>query len=160
MIKKIVFFSFLLMLPFTHVSAQEEVVQGNDVDIYFFWALGCPHCEDEKPFLEALSREFDYVTVHDFEVTENKDNINLLKNVGKELVVNVSGVPFTVVGDEYFIGWQSADTTGQAISQKVQEIHNNGGEDVVGNICSDCSNVNNVEHAEDAQPVSLPFLAQ
>ena len=158
MFKKIIFFGFLLILPLTHVSAQEEVTQGNEVDIYFFWAVGCPHCEDEKPFLEALSGEFDYVTVHDFEVTENKDNIDLLKKIGKELMVNVSGVPFTVVGDEYFIGWQSADTTGQAISRQVQEMHENGGENVVGSICSDCSNVGNVEHEEDAQPVKLPFF--
>lgn len=159
MLKKVIFFSFLIFLPFANVSAQEEVTTANgDVDVYFFWAIGCPHCEDEKPFLDALSREFDYVTVHDFEVTGNKDNVDLLKKIGKELKVNVSGVPFTVVGDEYFVGWQSADTTGQAISQKVSDMHQNGGENVVENICSDCSNVGNVKHAEDAQPVKLPFL--
>ncbi len=158
MIKKILFFSFLLMLPCVSVHAQENVPVDGAVDVYFFWAIGCPHCESEKPFLEALAREKEYMTVHDFEVTQNAQNVDLIKKVGKELMVNVSGVPFTVVGDEYFVGWQSAESTGQAIAQKVEEMHTNGGKNVVGALCSDCSTVATVQHDEDAQPVTLPFL--
>ena len=89
---------FLLLLLVTPVLAQAN----NTVNVYFFWANGCPHCSSEKPFLESLENKYDNVIIHSFEVTSSSENAELLRSVGEELGVIVRGVPFTVVGEQYF----------------------------------------------------------
>jgi len=143
MIKKTAKLSLFLLiagLTFSTTSAlaQEKLSPDSDreVNLYFFWANGCPHCSDEKPFLEKLEQKYSSLTAHSFEVTSSKENVDLLKKVGKELSANVSGVPFTVVGDHYFAGWYDEQTTGAAIEEAIQYALQNGCYDTVGNIIS------------------------
>lgn len=117
---------FLIVKP---VFAQEK-----QVNIYFFWGEGCPHCVHEKPFLEQLEKKYPQVKVLDFETWGNSDNRRLLIEVGKKLDVNVSGVPFTVVGEKHFTGWLSEETTGKDIENAVLCVLNDGCRDVVGEV--------------------------
>ncbi len=114
------------------VSAQEQ-----QVNVYFFWGVGCPHCEQEKEFLAELEEKYGEVMVHDFEVWKDSENRELLKEVGRELGVNVSGVPFTVVGESHFTGWMSVDTTGADIEDAVQCALEDGCRDRVGEILAE-----------------------
>ena len=41
---------FLLLSFIGSISAQEE----KKVNVYFFWSKTCPHCEEEKAFLNQL----------------------------------------------------------------------------------------------------------
>jgi thiol-disulfide isomerase/thioredoxin len=119
MFKKILFSLFLFALLFA--PSQSLFAEApNDVNIYFFWGEGCPHCEKEKPFLEKLAKKYPEVKILSYEVWRNKENQKLLADFGKKLDVNVSGVPFTVVGEKYFTGWQSEETTGQQIEEAVK----------------------------------------
>ena len=106
----------LLLLLFTVNS----VFAQNEVNIYFFWGKGCPHCSQEKPFLEQLQTKYPQVKIHDFEIWNNTDNRNLLIAAAAKLDTNVSGVPFTVIGEQYFTGWLNQETTGKAIEKAVQ----------------------------------------
>ncbi|HBM45807.1 MAG: hypothetical protein UT05_C0002G0035 [Parcubacteria group bacterium GW2011_GWF2_38_76] len=112
MFKKIIFsiFLFSLFLIPGYIFAQEN---KNIVNVYFFWGNGCPHCANEKPFLDKIEKENEYVHINRYEVWENKENLDLLINIGKELGVNVSGVPLTLVGDESFVGYAEGYTSKQ-----------------------------------------------
>ena len=112
MFKKIICLVFLSFLFLTsgNVFAQEN---KNIVNVYFFWGNGCPHCANEKPFLDKIEKENEYVHINRYEVWENKENLDLLINIGKELGVNVSGVPLTLVGDESFVGYAEGYTSKQ-----------------------------------------------
>ena len=154
MIKKIVGLLFLLVVfavfLATPVVAQDDSLdtsvdtstlleqsdQGlsGEINVYFFWAKGCPHCSNEKPFLEKLEQRYDGLKIHSFEVTNNRDNVSLLQRIGKELDVDVSGVPFTVVGSHYFSGWYNEEITGVAIEEAVKCALLDGCYDVVGNL--------------------------
>lgn len=129
-VKKLALFVAGLVFLFssTRKAAAEDVV------IYFFWGAGCPHCEEEKPFLEELENKYPEVTVRDFEVWKNSENKELLKDVGKELGVNVSGVPFTVVGEKHITGWMSEEMTGTAIEEAVQCALEDGCRDIAGEV--------------------------
>lgn len=111
-----------ILLLFTLVP----VVQAQEtVNIYFFWREGCPHCADEKPFLQSMEEKYDFVELHTFELPfkknteELQDNLKLLQKVGEELNVSIAGIPFTVVGEHHFIGWQNAETTGKEIEAAI-----------------------------------------
>ncbi len=160
-------FLFLLIagLTFSTTSAlaQEKMSPDSDreVNLYFFWANGCPHCSDEKPFLKKLEQKYSSLTVHSFEVTSSKENVDLLKKVGKELNANVSGVPFTVVGDHYFAGWYDKQTTGAAIEEAIQCALQNGCYDTVGNIISPTTSDSRYQDLKKIpEKINLPFLGE
>jgi thiol-disulfide isomerase/thioredoxin len=119
MFKKIILFSFLISLfivPGQDVFAQES----SDINIYFFWSEGCPHCAKEKPFLEKLEEKYLEVKVYDFKIEESRENIELLRGIAQTLNINISAVPFTLVGEKYFIGWHSEESTGAAIEDAIK----------------------------------------
>ena len=49
------------------------------------------------------------------------ENVELLLEFGKKFHADISGVPFTVVGDKYFIGYYSDETTGAEIEQAIKD---------------------------------------
>ncbi|OGJ38856.1 MAG: hypothetical protein A2383_02540 [Candidatus Pacebacteria bacterium RIFOXYB1_FULL_39_46] len=132
MIKNIA--KILLVLLFLLITVNPIFAQEQKANIYFFWGEGCPHCEREKPFLETLEEQYTGVKVYDFEVWHNADNRKLMIEVGQKLNTNINGVPFTVVGEEYFVGWLDEQTTGTAIENAVQDFLENDGHDLVGEI--------------------------
>lgn len=94
-------------------------VLAGEVGVYFFWGEGCPHCAKEKIFLDKLERDYEEVMVYEFEITRNQANVMLLQEMARDLDVEVAGVPFTVVGRDYWIGYQSEATTGKEIEAAV-----------------------------------------
>ncbi len=131
MIKKILFSALLVI---SAALAPAAALAQNPVNIYFFWGQGCPHCEHEKEFLADLAANRPEILIKDFEVWGNAENRRILGELGKELNVDVSGVPFTVVGDKYFIGWYDRASTGAAIEAAVATAVKQGCRDVVAPI--------------------------
>jgi len=114
-------FLFVLLVPSGLAYAQEDTVAENGkINIYFFWGEGCPHCAGEKVFLEKFVKENPDVVVKDFNAWASRENQNLLMEFGKELNVDIRGVPFTVIGEHYIIGWLSEEYTGKQIEEAVE----------------------------------------
>jgi len=132
---KIISISFftvaLLMLLGTTAQAQQPV------NVYFFNALGCPHCEKEELFLDRLTKENPAVKIYPFEVTKDAANAALLRRVGQELEEDVTGVPFTVIGDQAIIGYLNDETTGQEINRRVDYCSSASCPDLVGRILAE-----------------------
>ena len=116
--------------------ASIQAANGQPVNIYLFWTKGCPHCAQEKEFLAKLAGRDQHPKIVTLELTESRDNRELFRKVGEELRANVSGVPFTVVGERYFIGWLGEESTGAAIAQAVEEERRTQAPDVVAGLQS------------------------
>ncbi len=129
--KKFLFFLLIIFFSFTLFLNRSEAQEQNKINIYFFWQQGCPHCVKEKPFLENLIQENLLVELHDFDISSNKDSLSLLVDIGKELNINIQGVPFTLIGEQYFVGWYDEETTGSAIKQAVEQALISSCRDVV-----------------------------
>ena len=104
-------------------------LSSNKPNIYIFWGDGCPHCKALAKFISKLPAETkDKVNIYSFEVWSDKDNKTLMKNFGKYLNQDVSGVPFIVIGDKIFDGYSSGDTkTDQQILDSINTIIKNQG---------------------------------
>jgi hypothetical protein len=89
-------------------------------DVYVFWREGCPHCEEEIEFLEALRAHQPDLRVHLLEVGGGAGNLELLREVAQRLGAPRLAVPFTVVGSDYVIGFQSAATTGVRLEALIE----------------------------------------
>ena len=76
--------------------------------------------------------------------------------MGEELRANVSGVPFTVVGERYFIGWLGEESTGSLIAQAVAEARRTKAPDVVAGLQSPPASAA-VPQEKRAIPEKLPL---
>jgi thiol-disulfide isomerase/thioredoxin len=104
------------------------------VAVYLFWTTGCPQCVHEKEFLAALQRRDQAVKVVALEVSGSRENRELFQKVGKLLQADISGVPFTVIGNQYVIGWQDESTTGRAVETAIRNARSGGAPDLVAGL--------------------------
>lgn len=75
------------------------------VTLTLFWGDGCPHCEAERAWLEEAEQTYPTLRVVEYEVWYDEDNRALLEETARRLGFEVSGVPTTVIGDRYWIGF-------------------------------------------------------
>lgn len=107
---KVLFIGFFLIFSFIFTSRALAV---NEVNLYIFWGDGCPHCAKEKEFLNYIKEDYSNLKINAFEVYHDSQNQEYFKEAGEVLGENVSGVPFTVIGDRVFIGFNESITPGE-----------------------------------------------
>ncbi len=86
--------------------------------LYFFYSKGCPHCRAMEPFIDKLEKKYAELVVKKYEVS-SKEGGKLIQELGQKLNADISGVPFTILGDQYFIGWTDEETSGKELETLV-----------------------------------------
>jgi glutaredoxin len=125
---KIIIILIFLITPVFIVSAAE------DINLYFFYGDGCPHCAKEEKFLDKLETENKGVKVFRYETWRNSDNAKLLKKIAEELNLDIRGVPVLIIGEETIVGYYNDEVTGQKILNIVYDYIENGCTDPVASI--------------------------
>jgi hypothetical protein len=118
---------FLVQLAFT-AAAQP----AKQLDIYLFWAFGCPHCEREIEFLKRLEAEEPRLRVHYLEVSRDGANQKAFAAVAERFTPDDPAVPLTVVGDAAMVGYATDETSGAALRQRIAYCLASGCPDTVG----------------------------
>jgi glutaredoxin len=91
-----------LLIPGTVLAKEKEV------NLYLFYSKDCPHCAAEKKELANIQKQYPYLNIYTYEITYNEKNNKLLSNVETIFNINVTHVPFTVIGEKYYTGYSSA----------------------------------------------------
>lgn len=86
-------------------NSGKESQASKKIIVYFFWGNGCPHCEEERQFLDEWKRVYPALEIRDFEVWYNKKNAGLMAALLQAQGLKSSGVPVTFVGDRVFSGF-------------------------------------------------------
>jgi glutaredoxin len=152
----VIFFCLLLAARFDYPP--KAAAADPLVNIYLFYAQGCPHCHLEKEFLANLAARTPQVKLHEYEISDNTANQELLQKVANRLKVSVSGVPFTVIGDHYFIGWLDESTTGAAISTVIQGYLAGPHTDVVGSLVAPATGSHPQAERPLPETITLPVF--
>jgi thiol-disulfide isomerase/thioredoxin len=84
---------------FFFLMGANSALAQNETNVYFFWGDGCPHCEDQKPFLQDLKAKYPDLNIREYETWKNKDNAALFQKIAKAYGVQARGVPATFIGD-------------------------------------------------------------
>lgn len=134
-IKKLLFvLTILAMLPLG-VFAKEKV------NVYLFKREGCMYCASALSFFENLSKDEEfqnYFTLVTKDVS-NTENNNLMVKVAKKLGVTLSGVPFIVIGEEYFEGY--SETYDDSLKKAIQYAYEHDSKDLIAEGNKDTSAV-------------------
>lgn len=117
---KFLILTILLLLPIS-VSAKEKV------NLYLFHSETCGHCQAEIKYLKELEQEYDNLKVHLYEVDSHKDNAEKMIKVKEALKIDSPNVPFTVIGNYYYIGFSDgiADGIKELVDQYSEEKETN-----------------------------------
>lgn len=83
------------------------------VTLLFFWGVGCPHCEEAKPMVDALAKEHPRLVVEAIEVRKDPEGRRRFLETMKELDAAAAGVPTFVVGREIVVGYTKDATDKQ-----------------------------------------------
>ncbi len=121
----------LLLLILLFVFLPTGVRAQNEVNIHYFWGVGCPYCNSAKITLDELVKEYKNITVYDYEIYNSAKNRQIFKDVGKLLNEDVAGVPFMVIGKETIVGFNTA-TTPNLLKQIINYYSQNAYQDIVG----------------------------
>jgi len=159
--------ALLLLGAFLFFQPQpgEEAATGANLTIHYFYSSVCPHCAAQEPFNERLSQDFPGIRIIYHDVTIPAESRLLLAMAYNRSIPESSvGTPTTFVGNRSFIGFQSANTTGEEIRGAVMECLQSGcGAAPAGNITSQEPLVKEVElpllGKTDLSTLSLPLLA-
>lgn len=120
----------LVLFLFPYVSFAKE-----DITLYFFHGDGCPHCAEESVFLEKLQNDYPDLKIEKYEVWYDEDNSALLQKVQQELHIERMGVPTTIIGDVYMVGY--SEETANVIKRAIDFFYENEYKDVVSQIKDD-----------------------
>ena len=112
---KFLILTILLLLPIS-ISAKEKV------NLYLFHSETCMHCQAEIEYLKELEKEYDNLKIHLYEVDSHKDNAEKMIKVKEKLNIDSPNVPFTVIGNYYYIGF--SDGIGDGIKELVEKYSN------------------------------------
>ena len=158
MFKKLFAFFLLSLLSFLFLS--QPVFASDKVNIYFFWAKGCPHCAKEKVFLEKIKDKYPQIEILDFDLTASKENIELMEKIGKNLNADVSGVPFTVIGEHHFSGYYNDETTGGEIEKMIECAQKEDCPDLVEGLISPVTPIPDQSQEGVPKYLKLPFIGE
>lgn len=109
---RLLIFVTLLFCFYLPVNAKSDVV------IYFFHGDGCPHCALEDTFLRKIIKSDTGVKVVKYEVFNNKKNSELLSKVMSYYNIEKTGVPLTIIGNTYFLGY--SDTMDNTVKRAIE----------------------------------------
>jgi hypothetical protein len=75
-----------------------------------FWGVGCPHCEEARPFVEALARAEPGLTLELVEVRQDPAGMARFQATMARLGVTGAGIPAFVVGERVVVGFRAGIT--------------------------------------------------
>lgn len=128
-IKKILLLLLFILIPFNTFALSEDYtdkvseivgkdVEDGKVNIYFFHKTSCPHCKKEGKLLDSLEEKYENINIYRFEVSGDSQNAKYLDEVKKLFDETSGGVPYTVIGTETFLGYNSY--VGEKLEKTIQ----------------------------------------
>jgi len=162
MMKKLFALSVLVLFSvfFTTLSAGFVLAQ-EVVTVHLFHSDGCPHCRDERAFLEEIAPQYPTVEFALYEISKDASAAKLLGKVGEALKTTIPGVPFTVIGDQFVVGFGSPETTGVQIERLIEQQQQSQRPDVVKALLLESTTTDiptmtpAVEETEEIVPISV-----
>ena len=109
-------------------SQDDEIVwlttnaQGQQqVQLYYFWSLHCPHCLDARPFIEALPEQHPWLNIHSMEITRHAEHRQRFQDMATALGVTARSVPAFFLCKQQFVGWDDAEGMGRILLEAARQ---------------------------------------
>ena len=143
----------LLFIP--NIAKADE----KEIRLYLFHQSTCPHCKEEIKFLESIKDDYPNVDMVFYEIDTNSMNYNFYIKVKDKTGIKENGVPFTIIGTDYYVGFGSGD--GEALVNSINKfLESDNYVDVISKIKNE-EDISNIEYNTDPQNErTIPILGK
>ena len=109
----------LALVPTIKVKAQSPA------KVYLFYGEGCRYCAGAMEYFESLEPEYgEMFEVVKYEVWSNENNQAILEKVAAVFGDEVGGVPYIVIGDKTFAGYDLDGGYDEDILNAIKNLYN------------------------------------
>ena len=115
MVRRIIL-CLLLMLS---INLEAFPATGADPALEVYVRTGCPHCETAKAFIDELLSERPSVNIRFYDIAEDPVAVQRLQSLAAERGMTQIGVPTFVIDGTVIVGFQSRETTGREIRERL-----------------------------------------
>ena len=122
---KKIFIAFLLCM----FSLLPSGFANEKLEVFYFWGIGCSHCEQIKPYMEGIESKYaGVVKFTNLEIFQNEINRQTFFSMMKSLGYEEFGTPTIIIGDKVIAGdkqivSQLDDAIKTALSQEAFDYH-------------------------------------
>lgn len=106
-------------------EANKNTIYGDDVvDMYYFHLSTCPHCHKQNEFHKTLLVKYPNLRINAFEVSKQESISKYVEFANRIEGLDPNrfpGTPLTIIGEEFNVGFASAETTGVTIEKMISE---------------------------------------
>lgn len=130
--------------PFSVRAEEDNTQERSKINVYIFRGEGCGFCAKALSFFESIEKEYGkYYNLVTYEIWNNADNAALMDQVAEYLDVSIKGVPFIIIGNETYDGFQDS-MSDELKSQILAEYNRNDDErtDIIKNMQNGLANKN------------------
>jgi cytochrome c biogenesis protein CcdA/thiol-disulfide isomerase/thioredoxin len=86
------------------LSHTDAVGENETICIYYFYGIGCPHCERVKPLIDELDKKYPQVVFRTYEIYFNTSNQAMFYEFNQRYGITDHGVPTLFIGDRALVG--------------------------------------------------------
>lgn len=104
----------------------------NLVHIYFFHSDSCSHCQSEMKLLDSLEEKYSNILIYRYEI-HDEQNEEILRQVQELFQIKTKGVPLTIIGDKFYVGYSEEKSSIQFI-KAIEYYSRYGYQDKVGKL--------------------------
>ena len=148
-----------LLLFFTLLAGTILPVNAVDkkTNIYVFYSRTCIHCAAEEIYLDKLKSEDSSLSIYRYEITDSKENQELMKKVGDLLNTNITTVPYVIIGNRTITGFTEG-VSDVSIDSAITYVKEHNVRDLVGEMLGIVTPSTGGETTNTSSTVTLPFF--
>lgn len=119
-------------------SSNTNLKPENKVIIYLFHGNECPACNNAITYMKENYDKFKNYEIKMIEVWHNENNQKLLKKVEEKLNIDITGIPFFIIGNYTKTGYNEEE-----IIKTAKEMeYNKNYQDIINTILNENKNLN------------------
>ena len=119
-------FLVLVIVQNQQIIPENKEIKEGEIIMNFFYLETCPHCHRQMEFHKELEELYPQLNIQKYELTKKESTekfnqiIESLK-ISEEDKKSLGAVPFTVIGEEYNLGFGTDDTTGKKLIAMIEK---------------------------------------
>jgi thiol-disulfide isomerase/thioredoxin len=94
-----------------------------EIHLYFFWSKTCPHCRRAKPFVATLEKDYAWLKIHNYELTNSQENIDLYIEMTSSLEENANAVPAFLFCEKLYTGYDNETGMGTFLKRQLETCY-------------------------------------
>lgn len=124
-----------------------------EIHLYFFWSASCPHCQEARPFIEALPQRYPWLKLHSLEVASHPENLEQYMQMAVAVGEEARAVPGFLFCGEMVSGYGGDTSSGAFLTAQLEQCYRS-------EQASRGTTAQAIGKNSATQPVSLPWLGE